>query len=159
LRSSYARKVNQGEPVSWKKQNWPPMNGVNPIRETRGKRRRYRLMIVLGAAPVHGYSDSAGRSGDGQCWRAPRSRNSPVGTHLRTMRKSVILPARSFTWARGRLTGGGSVLAQGLVLIFQTPSDQIDSAMPSQNAYWAPSIVLSMEQGSKWREGIVANSP
>jgi hypothetical protein len=72
------------------------------------------------------------------------------------MRKSVVLPTRSFTWVRGRPSGGGSVPAQGLVLILKPPSDQIDSAMPSKTLYWAPSIVLSMEQGSKWREGIVA---
>ena len=33
------------------------------------------------------------------------------------MRKSVILPARSFTWARGRPAGGGTVPPQGLVLV------------------------------------------
>jgi len=45
------------------------------------------------------------------------------------MRRSVVLPTRSFAWSRGRPTGGGSVLAQDLVLCFETPSDQIDSAM------------------------------
>ena len=34
--------------------------------------------------------------------------------------KGVILPARSFTWARGRPSGGGSVPLQGLVLVWTT---------------------------------------
>src|SRR3974390_626511 len=56
----------------------------------------------------------------------------PAGTHLRTMRWSVILPARSATWARGRPAGGGSAPPQGLVFDFglETTSDQIDSDMP-----------------------------
>jgi len=29
----------------------------------------------------------------------------PAGTHLRTMRKSVFLPARSFAWASGPTSG------------------------------------------------------
>ena len=35
------------------------------------------------------------------------------------MRRSVILPARSFTWAWGRPAGGGLVPPQGLVLILK----------------------------------------
>ena len=42
---------------------------------------------------------------------------------------SVILPARSATWARGRPAGGGSVPPQGFGYGLTT-SDQIDSAMP-----------------------------
>src|SRR5438270_606263 len=54
----------------------------------------------------------------------------PVGTQLRTMRWSVILPARSTTWAWGRPAGGGRFPPQGLVFDFETTSDQIDSDMP-----------------------------
>jgi hypothetical protein len=43
----------------------------------------------------------------------------PAGTHLRTMRKSVILPARSFAWVRGRPAGGGLVPSQVLVLMLK----------------------------------------
>src|SRR5450631_1486428 len=35
------------------------------------------------------------------------------------MRRSVFLPARSFTWAWGRPSGGGLVPPQGLVLIWK----------------------------------------
>jgi hypothetical protein len=50
------------------------------------------------------------------------------------MRRSVILPARSATWARGRPAGGDSVPPQGLVLGFdlEITSDQIDSDMPEK---------------------------
>src|SRR5947209_2025458 len=54
------------------------------------------------------------------------------------MRRNVVLPTRSFTWAGVGLSGGGSVPAQGLVLTFETPSDQIDSAMPPKTHAEAP---------------------
>src|SRR5215470_10483013 len=54
------------------------------------------------------------------------------------MRKSVILPSRSFTWAPGPTGGRRWVPAQGLVLILKPPSDQIDSAMPQKPHTEAP---------------------
>ena len=75
---------------------------------------------------------SAGRSGDGQCWRATRPRNSPVGTHLRTMRRSVFLPTRSLTLGRSEPAGGSSAPVQGFGFGWNHPSDQIDSAMPQK---------------------------
>src|SRR5579864_7193652 len=62
------------------------------------------------------------------------------------MRRSVVLPTRSFTWARGRPAGGGTVPPQGLVwiLVFPTPSDQIDSVMPKKTPPGRPGVVYTL---------------
>ncbi len=57
------------------------------------------------------------RSGDGLWWRPTRSRNSRPEL-IEDDEKSVVLPTRSFTWARGRPAGGGTVPPQGLALVF-----------------------------------------
>ena len=48
-------------------------------------------------------------------WRPTRSRNSRPEL-IADDEKGVVLPTRSFTWARGRPSGGGTVPLQGLVL-------------------------------------------
>jgi hypothetical protein len=58
-----------------------------------------------------------------QCWRATRSRNSRPEL-IADDERSVVLPTRSFTWARGRPAGGGTVPPQGLVLVVWTTSDR-----------------------------------
>jgi hypothetical protein len=49
------------------------------------------------------------------------SKEWPAGIHVRTMRKSVIFPARSFARVRGRSAGGGMVPSQGLILTLKPP--------------------------------------
>src|SRR5260370_36309024 len=65
------------------------------------------------------------------------------------MRRSVILPARSFTWAWGRPSGGGLVPLQGLVLILN-PIGPERFRHAFKNAYWGPSVWLEAD-ARKWR--------
>src|SRR4051812_18193564 len=65
------------------------------------------------------------------------------------MRKSVVLPARSFTWARGRPAGGGSVLTQGLVAV-RNPigPDRFRHAFRKRILR---RLSIDMRTGAKWR--------
>jgi len=73
------------------------------------------------------------------------------------MRRSVFLPARSLTWARGRPAGGSWFRPRVWVgLAWPTPSDQIDSAMPEKRILRASVFHATERSGG---EGIVANSP
>jgi len=62
-----------------------------------------------------------------QCWRATRSRNSRPEL-IADDEKGVVLPTRSFTWARGRPSGGGTAPPQGLVLVEPHRTDRFRHA-------------------------------
>src|SRR5450759_2903961 len=67
--------------------------------------------------------------------------------------KGVVLPTRSFAWARGRPAGGGSVPPRDLVFVVPHRTDRFRHALKTHTE--APQYCC----GSCGGEGIVANSP
>src|SRR5262249_29946524 len=68
--------------------------------------------------------------------------------------KGVNLPARSFTWARDRPTGGGTAPAPGFGLWFWTTSNR--SILPCLKIRISRRLGINKQE---WQQGIVANSP
>ena len=82
-------------------------NGVNPFGETRGKRRSYRSMIILSGPRRPAFYD--GGTGEAETGSAGEQPDQGIaGAELiADDEKGVVLPTRSFAWARGRPAGGG----------------------------------------------------
>src|SRR5450755_3116248 len=76
-----------------------------------------------------------------QCWRATRSRISRSEL-IADDDEGVILPTRSFTWARGRPTGGGTASLPGFGFDLKDHIGPIDSAMPEKTHAVGFGIVL-----------------
>jgi hypothetical protein len=85
------------------------------------------------------------RSGDGLWWRPTRSRNSRPEL-IADDEENVVLPTRSFTWARGRPAGGCTVPPQGWVLHW-THIGPIDSVMPKKTQPGCPGVVCQVRFG------------